>query len=127
MWTAEQLSMSQLPAPLLSQHGAARYPRAQVYCERIENQLKEKFNAFSGVVHLVIDLHVSHERWDGLAGEMEQLITNATRLIEVNRGELQTGVYMSGKYVVDLEAPKTGGRGYVQSARIKVPIEVVRA
>ena len=52
-----------------------------------------------------------------------QAVTDA---IESHRGELTDGVHLSGRYVVEVEAPKAGGRGFLQSARILVPIEVTR-
>ena len=60
---ADQIVSSNMPAALLSQQSGVRYPRFQVYCDRVENQMREKFNKFSGTAQLTVEIHHSHERW----------------------------------------------------------------
>src|SRR5579871_2852209 len=43
-----------------------KYPAVHVYCEKIVNQLTEKFRNFSGKAVMVIEVRVSQDRLEGL-------------------------------------------------------------
>jgi hypothetical protein len=42
-----------------------QYPAVSVYCEKIVNQLKEKFRNFSGKALMAIEVRVSQDRLEG--------------------------------------------------------------
>src|SRR3954464_425320 len=42
--------------------GQQEYPVLLVYCERVENLLREKFRGFSGRVHLAIEIRHTQEK-----------------------------------------------------------------
>lgn len=122
----EQIVQTQVPANLAAQEVLAQYPRFQVYCERIDNEMKEKFNRFSGVVHLVVDILYSHARTETMAQSLQTFVEAVTDTVEANRGVLAPGVFLPGKYRVSFEQPKAGGRGVIQSAKVAIPLEVTR-
>lgn len=123
---SDQISTNNIPASLLSQQSAIRYPRFQVYCDRVENQMREKFNRFSGTAHLTIEIHHSGEKWEGVSSSLGLYIQSVTDVIESHRGELGDGMHLPGKYIVEVDSPKAGGRGFLQTARVRVPVEVIR-
>src|SRR5580704_11115632 len=49
-----------------------KYPALFVYCEKISNDLREKFRTFSGKANLTIEVRVSQDRIEGL----QQLLQN---------------------------------------------------
>lgn len=125
--SADQIITDHIPASLLTQQSAVRYPRFQIYCARVENQMREKFNRFSGTAQLTVEIHHSGEKWDSVSSGLGLYVQAVTDVVEANRGELRAGVHLPGRYSVEIDAPKAGGRGYLQSARILVPVEIVRS
>lgn len=125
--SSDQISMANLPASLLTQQSVVRYPQFHVYCAHFENQMREKFNRFSGTAQITVEIHHSSEKWENVASSLGLYIQAVTEAIESSRGELGSGVHLPGRYSVEIERPKAGGRGYLQSARIQVPVEVVRS
>lgn len=123
---ADQIISSNMPAALLAQQSGMRYPRFQIYCDRVENEMTEKFNKFSGTARLTVEIHHSHEKWESVTSALELYVQAVTNTIEAQRGQLADGVHLPGRYVVDVDAPKAGGRGFLQSARILIPVEITR-
>ena len=48
-----------------------QYPAVNVYCEKIVNNLEEKFRTFSGSVQTTVELRHSQDRLDGLQDALE--------------------------------------------------------
>src|SRR5687767_536822 len=48
-------------AEIAERAGNIRYPVAHVYCEKVVNQLREKFRTFSGTAQLIVEIRVSHD------------------------------------------------------------------
>lgn len=102
----------------------AKYPQVFVYCDRIQNLLREKFRVFSGTVQVAVEVRHSQDRLEGLQ-ERAQLYTEAIlEVLEDCRGEWRQGFCYGGKYEVKFEPVRHGGKNFVQSVRITVPVEV---
>src|SRR5690348_3861428 len=75
------LAESGSPAPvMLTQHVAAdlgersvtlNYPLVTVYCEKIANDLREKFRSFSGTVQMAVEIRHSQDRLEGIEDGLE--------------------------------------------------------
>lgn len=100
------------------------YPRVCLYVPTVRNLLTERFRSFSGTVLAVAEIWASasyitecdqwiHYYLDALAG-----------LLEESRGDWGDGVYFSGIYDAQINAPKAGGFGFVQSAKLSCTIQV---
>lgn len=101
-----------------------KYPQLVVYCERIRNLQTEKFRKFSGEVDLVVEVRNSGDHMTGLEQSTLLYVEAVTDVIEDCRGEWRQCVYSTGQYEVKFDAAQPGGRRFVQTARITVPVQI---
>ena len=66
VWPASQVRSQNVAADLAERSAPTHYPAVHVYCEKIVNDLKEKFRSFSGRAHMAIELRYSQDRLEGL-------------------------------------------------------------
>jgi hypothetical protein len=98
-----------------------------VYCEKISNDLREKFRSFSGAVHLAIEVRHSQDQLDGIEDALEQYTDAVTGALTANRGDWGDGMYFAGAYQVSFGAVKKGGRNFTQAAKITFEVGVSRS
>ena len=55
---------------------------------------------------------------------LHYFVEGVTSILRANQGDLGNGVYFSGLYDVQLQMPKPGGFGFVESARIACALDV---
>ena len=103
-----------------------QYPAVQVYCEKIENRLTEKFRAFSGGVRLAVEVRHSQDRVEGIEEVVELYVEAVTRVLASSRGDWGDGMFYGGGYEVSFGAVKRGGRNFIQAAKISFEIGVSR-
>ena len=111
-------------ADLAEKTAGVRYPVVYVYCEKVVNQMREKFRTFSGVADLVIDIRVSHEHMDDLQASLQTYVEAVTDVLDKRRGHWATGVFYSGGYTIEFGAIKRGGRNFIQSAKVELTVNV---
>jgi hypothetical protein len=111
-------------ADLLDKTGMATYPALHVTCERVSNDLREKFRIFSGTVGLAIEVRVTHDRAEALEGQVHAVVDAVTSVLDSSRGEWNRGMVFSGAYEITFAAAKRGGRNYVQSAKVRLNVNV---
>src|SRR5205085_10633017 len=87
-----------------------QYPAVNVYCEKIANTLKEKFRAFSGDVHMAIELRHSQDRLEGLQDTLEIYADALAQVLNAGRGDWGDGMFYGGAYVVSFGPVKKGGK-----------------
>ena len=104
-----------------------QYPAVNVYCEKIVNNLAEKFRTFSGNVQVAIELRHSQDRLDGLQDALETYTDAILQVLNVNRGDWGGGMFYGGAYQVAFGAVKRGGRNFFQAAKITFEIGVSRS
>lgn len=128
------LRFEEVPYPRIAEHHAAvdvtdkaqgnKYPQILVYCERVHNLQTEKFRRFSGRVDAVIEVRHSQDRLEELEQWTHLYAEAVTAVLEGCRGEWRPGVYYCGKYEVKYEAVKHGGRNFVKTVRVMLPVDV---
>ena len=104
-----------------------KYPSINVYCEKISNDLTEKFRSFSGTVQTAIEVRHSQDRLDGLQDALELYVDSITQVLDAGRGDWGHGMFYAGGYEVALGAIKHGGKNFIQAAKITFPIGVSRS
>jgi hypothetical protein len=124
--TIPEIRLQNVAADLAERSGNARYPLIQVYCEKIANDLTEKFRTFSGRVQMAIELRHSQDRIEGLQDTLELYIDATTRVLDLSRGDWGDGMYYGGGYHVTFGAVKQGGRNFIQVAKVTFDIGVSR-
>jgi hypothetical protein len=120
-------------ADILERHVAAdvaektsgvKYPVVYVYCEKVVNDLREKFRTFSGTADLSVDIRVSHEHMDDLQGLLQMYVEAVTDVLDKRRGQWAKGVFYSGGYEINFGPIKRGGRSFIQSAKVDLTVNV---
>jgi hypothetical protein len=127
--TLAPVGMNQLLAQNVSIELAERstdvqYPAVNVYCEKIVNQLKEKFRNFSGKAVLTIEVRVSQDRLEGIEGQLQMYTDAVTQVLDQNRGNWGEGMYYAGCYEAALGPVKHGGRNFIQVGKITFEVGV---
>ncbi len=114
----------QAAAELTEKAASVKYPVLHVYCDRIQNTLREKFRRFSGTADLNIEIRVSHDRLEGLQEQLRGYVQAVTTVLEENRGAWDPNTWYAGTYEVTFSPVKRGGRNYLQSARVRLEVNI---
>lgn len=123
---AGQVRAQNVAADLAERGGTVKYPSVNVYCEKIVNDLAEKFRSFSGKVEMAIELRHSQDRLTGLQDALELYADSVTHMLDGARGDWGNGMFYAGAYEVALGPVKHGGRNFVQTAKITFQVGVSR-
>jgi hypothetical protein len=99
-----------------------RYPSVHVYCDKVVNDLREKFRRFSGVASLVIEIRVSHEHMDSLQAQLQTYAEAVTDILDSKRGYWTPGLFYTGGYTIQYGPIKRGGRSFLQSAKVELTV-----
>jgi hypothetical protein len=102
----------------------AKYPGIAVYCEKITNELREKFRTFSGTVQMAMELRHSQDRLEGLQDRLELYVDAAMQMLNSQRGDWGDGMFFGGEYQVSFGPVKQGGRNFIQVAKVTFEIGV---
>src|SRR5207248_7694437 len=68
-----------------------------VYCEKIVNDLREKFRAFSGQVQMAIELRQSQDRLEGIQDRLELYVDATMQMLNGSRGDWGDGMFLDRK------------------------------
>lgn len=119
-----QVFAQNVGAELAERSGKVPYPAMYVYTTRVENQLREKFRTFSGVVEVVMEVRVTNEHLDDLERDLQLYLDATTSVLDGNRGDWGGGMFFGGRYEITIGAAKPGGRNYVQTAKVKCEVDM---
>jgi hypothetical protein len=95
-----------------------------VYCEKIVNDLREKFRSFSGRVMMTIELRQSQDRLEGIQDRLEFYVDATMQMLQGSRGDWGDGMFYGGQYEVSYGAVKQGGKNFTQVAKVTFEIGV---
>jgi hypothetical protein len=101
-----------------------QYPSVSVYCEKIVNQLKEKFRNFSGKAIMAIEVRVSQDRLNGIEEQLQMYVDAATQVLDQNRGDWGEGMFFAGAYEAALGPVKHGGQNFIQVGKVSFEVGV---
>lgn len=108
----------------LEKKAGAKYPSVHLYCDRLENKMREKFRTFSGLAYMAIEVRVSQDRLGNLERDMRRYVDAVTQVLDFNRGDWGRGVFFGGAYEVTFEPVGHGGRNYLQTAKVTFSLDV---
>lgn len=109
-------------ADLAEKTSGVRYPTVHVYCDKVVNELREKFRRFSGTADLVIEIRVSHEHMDPLQNILQTYAEAVAHVLDGKRGHWTPGVFYTGGYTIQYGPIKRGGRNFLQTAKVELTI-----
>jgi hypothetical protein len=124
---AGQVRAQNVAPDIADQSNTMQYPAINVYCEKIVNNLAEKFRTFSGSVQVTIELRHSQDRLDGLQDGLENYADAIMQVLNANRGDWGNGMFYCGEYQVGFGAVKHGGRNFMQVVKATFEIGVSRS
>jgi hypothetical protein len=113
-----------VPIELAERSNNVQYPVVNVYCDKIVNQLKEKFRNFSGKAIMTVEVRVSQDKLDGIESQLELYIDGVTQVLDQNRGDWGEGMHYAGGYEAALGAVKHGGQNFIQTGRVTFDVGV---
>jgi hypothetical protein len=120
--SAEEIGGTHVAADLAEKTSGVRYPSVNVYCDKVVNQLREKFRRFSGTADLVIEIRVSHEHMDQLQSALQIYAETVTDVLDSKRGNWAPGLFYTGGYTVQYGPIKRGGSSFLQAAKVELTI-----
>lgn len=112
------------PAAIAEKALATKYPAVHVYCDRIINNLTEKFRTFSGKVRTVAEVRVSQDRIEGLEDQVRLYVDGVTQILDSNRGSWGQGMFFTGGYEVKFEPIQHGGLNFIQIAKVTFEVDL---
>ena len=119
-----QIRAQNVSADLAERIIGVKYPAANVYCEKIVNQLREKFRSFSGQVQMAIELRQSQDRLEEIQDRLELYVDATMQMLDSNRGDWGDGIFYGGGYEVAFGPVKQGGKNFMQVAKVTFEIGV---
>ena len=121
---AQRIISQNVAAELAERTAGAQYPALYVYCEKISNELREKFRTFSGKVKLSIEVRVSQDRLEAIDQQLGLYAEAITDVLDAKRGDWGQGMFYGGGYEVSFSAAKHGGKNFLQTAKVTFDVEV---
>jgi hypothetical protein len=119
-----QIIEEHVAAELAERAGTIHYPVLHVYCDRVVNQLREKFRTFSGIAQLNVDVRVSHDHIDQLQSQLQTCVEAVTDALDSTRGSWGEGMFYTGGYEISFNPVKKGGRNFIQSALVRLEVNI---
>jgi hypothetical protein len=109
---------------LSDKSGHIVYPALLVYCNKLSNQLKEKYRQFSGTGSFVIEVRQSQDQIDSIEENLQVYVDAVCALLDDSRGDWGGGSFYSGGYDVSYEAVSRGGKNFLQRAKVGFDVEI---
>ena len=124
---SSQVRPQNAAAEIVERALGVKYPTINVYCEKIVNELREKFRTFSGRVQMAIELRQSQDRLEGIQDRLELYVDATMAMLNGSRGDWGEGMFYGGEYEVAFGPVKQGGKNFMQVAKVTFEIEVNRS
>lgn len=119
-----QLVGIQVAPEIAEKSGCIPYPTFFIYCERLNNTLREKFRRFSGTATLTIEVRVTNDRIETLSGAVQHYVDGLTETLDSLRGDWGEGQFYTGGYQITFGPVKTGGKNYLQVAKATFDLQI---
>lgn len=119
-----QIVITSISPDMADKNAQLTYPRVCVYCTQVKNSHSQKFRSFSGAVAVTAEVWFSDNLLAATGTGLHYYVEAVASILRANQGDWGDGFYFSGLYDVQLQPPKAGGFGFVESARIACVLEV---
>ena len=119
----QQIVTQNVSVELAEKSGDARHNAVLIYCDKIDNTLREKFRTFSGRIGLTVELRVTHDRMEEVNATLRIYADAVGQVLNQNRGDWGTGLFYGGGYEATFAAVKHGGRNFIQIAKVTFEVD----
>ncbi len=123
---ADHIAGQNVTSEIAERAASVKYPVIYVYCDKVVNQLREKFRTFSGKVHVVVEARVSQDQLEGLETALQLYVDAITEVLDGNRGDWGQGMFYTGGYEVTFQPVRHGGRNLLQVAKVGFEVDISR-
>ena len=121
---ADHIVAQKVAAELSEKSLGTKYPVLYVYCNKLVNELREKFRRFSGQAQMVVEARVSQDRLEDIETNLQVYVDAITQVLDGSRGDWGDGVTYGGGYEVTFGSVKHGGRNFIQTAKVSFAVEI---
>jgi hypothetical protein len=121
---SKQIFTQSVAQKLVERSVDIKYPTLLLYCEKITNDLREKFRTFSGKAYMAVEVRVSQDRIEGVASLLQTYVDTVTRILDQNRGDWGNGMFYTGGYQAVFGQMELGGRNFIQTGKITFEVAV---
>ena len=121
---ANQIFRENVAQKLVERAVDMKYPTLLLYCDKVTNDLKEKFRTFSGKAHMAIEVRMSQDRIEGVSDLLQIYVDTVTRILDQNRGDWGNGMFYTGGYQAVFGQMEHGGRNFIQTGKITFEVAV---
>ena len=104
----------------------AVYPTFHVYCDKVNNVLREKFRKFSGTARMTVEVRASQDRLEMLEQRLGVYVDAVTAVLDANRGDWGLVMFHTGGYDIAIAPVRQGGRNFLQIAKVSFDVQVSR-
>lgn len=122
--TSAQIVLSSAPPDMGDKDLELTYPRVCLYTAAVKNTQIEKFRSLSGTVSVTAEVWASGDLISQTDQWIHYYVEALTSILRQNIGDWNDGMFFSGMYDVQLQVPKAGGLGYVESAKVTCVLNV---
>jgi len=119
-----QILVTSITPDLADKNAQLTYPRVCVHATQVNNTHMEKFRSFSGGIVVATDLWFSGNLITPTETGLHYYLQGIASILQANEGDWGDGFYYSGLYDIQVQPPKAGGFGFVESARITFSFDV---
>lgn len=124
--TSGQVLLSSAPAAIGDMNIQLTYPRVSLYSSILKNIQTEKFRSLSGTILVIAEIWASANLVTQTDEWIHYYVEAVTEILRQNVGDWGDGFFFAGAYDVQLQPPKPGGIGYVESAKVTCNLNVSR-
>jgi hypothetical protein len=120
----EQIIAQNASAELAERSAGSNYPLVYVYCNKVVNELREKFRGFSGDAEMVVEARVSQDRLEEMQNDLHSYVDAIVQVLADSRGDWGDGIFYGGGYQITFGGVRHGGRNFLQLAKISFVLEI---
>ena len=124
--TASHVVSRNVSPEIAEKSTGAVYPAFHVYCDKVNNALREKFRTFSGTARMTVEVRASQDRLEMLEQRLGVYVDAVTAVLDGNRGDWGLGMYYTGGYDIGIAPVRQGGRNFLQVAKVSFDVQVSR-
>ena len=118
--------ISSASAEMGDRNAQLTYPRACLSVSAVQNAHLEKFRSFSGNVTVLAEILASGNRVADADQWIHYYVEAMTGILRKGAGDWGDGVFFGGMYDCQILAPKPGGLGFAQAAKVSFDLQVSR-
>ncbi len=124
--TTAQVVLSSVSPDVGDKNVQLTYPRICLYSSGLKNSQTEKFRSLSGLVAVVVEIWASGNMVTQTDQWIHFYVEAVTSLLRESIGDWNDGFFFAGHYDIQLQQPKAGGFGFVQSAKVTCSLNISR-